>query len=1066
MMSQRCHAFGTITFLCLLMTPMCGRPVAVGQSARETDWEAFADDLIRQSGVSGGLIVHVDCSDGRLTAALGRQSQSLVQGLAQTDDQIAVARDAVAEQARYGRVSILPYDGRHLPYADNLVTLIVMDESTHVGETERMRVLSPGGVAMIRHGNQWRKQIKPWPSDMDQWTHFLYDATGNAVSSDRLAGPPRHMQWLAEPRWQRHHELSPSLSAMVTANGRLFAIINEAPPGIDGLPDRWTLIARDAFNGLLLWKRPIEHWGWSVWSDHAYGHGRWNHPTHIARRLVASDDRIFVTLGFNAPLTALDAGTGKTVMTYDQAPLADEILYKDGTLIVSVNDEPQQPGRITEKPPVGKSVVALDAQTGKRLWKATGFTGIASKADAIERVTHLSMVAGDDHVFVVEENALVAIDSKTGQRRWEHPRPERPRPVTYGSYYFSNLCTLVYHDGIVFFMEPDPKVTRQPWNEPARAELSALSAETGKRLWSRSVGIWGHYNPGDVFVINGLVWVHSNEGFSLLGIEPRTGDIKHTLSTQEALDQGHHHRCYRNKATERFVFTGRRGVELIDLAGGDNQRNHWVRGTCRYGIIPANGLLYAPPHPCICYITSKLNGFWALAPSSSISPASPVEIDAAAWQRGPASGQATKAESDTAVSDDDWPTYRHDGARSGSTKSTVNASLSSAWSVRFPAPPSSPVVARGLVLAACPDAHELRALSERDGQLVWRYTAGGRIDTPPTVYRGTALFGCADGWIYSVRLSDGQLAWKRRIAPAAGQIMSREQLESPWPLHGNVLVHEGTAYAVAGRSSFLDGGIIVCALDPTTGELLAQRRIDSRDPETGDMVECRLPYDMPPDALGALSDILVGLGDGVYMRHLRFDRQDLEMSGAADSMPAPKNRRLYPYVGPQLMSVAGLLDDSWFNQTYWTIDGKAHSKLIVFNDELAVGVKAYPGNARHSRAIFRPASGGYTLFANRRPDHETLWSSKVAVRVSAMALAENGVFAAGAPDVLDEQDPYAAMEGRRGGVLEMRSTDRGALLNKWKLPGVPVFDGMAIANGSLYLSLQSGQVCCMRPPGP
>ena len=86
-----------------------------------------------------------------------------------------------------------------------------------------------------------------------------------------------------------------------------------------------------------------------------------------------------------------------------------------------------------------------------------------------------------------------------------------------------------------------------------------------------------------------------------------------------------------------------------------------------------------------------------------------------------------------------------------------------------------------------------------------------------------------------------------------------------------------------------------------TGELLLQKQIDSRDPETGDMVEARLPYDMPLDALGALPDVLVGDGQSLYMRHLGFNPDDLQYRSAASD--AKKNRREFPYVGGHLMSV-------------------------------------------------------------------------------------------------------------------------------------------------------------------
>ncbi|MFO7908091.1 MAG: hypothetical protein ACQESR_18650 [Planctomycetota bacterium] len=56
-----------------------------------------------------------------------------------------------------------------------------------------------------------------------------------------------------------------------------------------------------------------------------------------------------------------------------------------------------------------------------------------------------------------------------------------------------------------------------------------------------------------------------------------------------------------------------RGVEFLDLASGRNWLNHWVRGTCLFGYLPCNGLLYAPPDPCSCFIEAKLNGYDALS---------------------------------------------------------------------------------------------------------------------------------------------------------------------------------------------------------------------------------------------------------------------------------------------------------------------------------------------------------------------------------------------------------------------------------------------------------------------
>jgi len=1092
--------------------------VSFGQSAEE---------ILEAAGTSGGLVVHVGCGDGRLTAELLAGDGYLVQGLDADPANVAEARRHVQSLGLYGRASIDAFDGRRLPYVDNLVNLLVAEDLGEVPMAEVMRVLCPGGVACVGEEGKPGKTIcitKPWPHQIDEWTHWLHGADGNAVADDTRVGPPRHAQWVAPPRWQRHHNTVPSVNAMVSAGGRLFAFVDEAPAGIDGMPDRWFLLARDAFNGTLLWKRPIEDWGWDQWSDHSFD--RFNQPTHIMRRLVAVGDRVYVTPGFNAPLSALDAATGRVVMTYPEGRFTDEVLYHEGKLVLAVNQAAQRPGRIAERPPVKKSVVALDAETGKLLWKAGDFAGAASKADAIERVTHLTMVIGSGKVFLVDEDAIVALDVETGERKWRLDRAPHEGPVSSFNYHFANLFTLVHHDGVVFFAEPDAKITRQAWNEPVKATLSGIAVETGEVLWTGECGVWGHYNEGDVFVIGGLAWVHDSREFKMLGLDPLTGEIKKSFSTQKALDQEHHHRCYRNKATTRYILTSRRGVEFLDVASDENLLHHWVRGTCRYGILPCNGLLYAPPHPCICYLTAKLNGFWALAPERGEEREARGEGPAAGGEgrgirderprveRGPAFVQLPSPAGGRGAGDEgesppslagklgdnsgrphpaaapppspigrggDWPTYRHDAARSGRASTTVAAELETAWQTKLGGRLTSPVIAAGTVYVASPDAHTVWALAAADGKPRWSYTTGGRVDAPPTIHSfvvppsggreppqgGTTnslcLFGSADGFVYCLRADDGRLAWRLRAAPDDLRMVACDQLESPWPVHGSVLIEGGVAYFAAGRSSFLDGGIYVYAVDSASGEVLARRRIYSPDPATDEMITARLRYDMPAEAPGALPDVLVGDGRSVYMRHLEFnpanlDYRNVELTDAVSE----KSPREQPALGAHLMAGGGLLDDSWFNQTYWTIDGKSHGKLLVFDDEAAYGVKPFAGSARHSRAIFTPATKGYALFATRRPEHKPRWSIQVPLRVRAMLVAGPTLFVAGPPDVVDPVDPWAAFDGKKGAMVWAVATADGRKLAEHQLESPPLFDGMAAAGGRLYLATTDGSVVCFR----
>jgi hypothetical protein len=170
---------------------------------------------------------------------------------------------------------------------------------------------------------------------------------------------------------------------------------------------------------------------------------------------------------------------------------------------------------------------------------------------------------------------------------------------------------------------------------PPGKHVCAVDAETGRQMWKHGYGGWGHCTPPDVFVIGNIVWTHVNaetefgsvwgNGFKakdpsivdyrIQALDLRTGELKKELSTKEIFNVGHHHRCYRNASTERFLLSCRRGVEFVDLSTGENYQDHWVRSGCLLGYLPCNGLLYVTPHPCECYINAKLTGFNALAPA-------------------------------------------------------------------------------------------------------------------------------------------------------------------------------------------------------------------------------------------------------------------------------------------------------------------------------------------------------------------------------------------------------------------------------------------------------------------
>jgi SAM-dependent methyltransferase len=117
--------------------------VAASQPAQAA-WQD-AREVLDSSGISGGLIVHVGCGDGQLTAELGEGEGFLVHGLDTDPADVARARELIDSKGLYGRVSVDLWDGERLPYIDNFANLILIEGYKSVPKEELLRVLCPTG---------------------------------------------------------------------------------------------------------------------------------------------------------------------------------------------------------------------------------------------------------------------------------------------------------------------------------------------------------------------------------------------------------------------------------------------------------------------------------------------------------------------------------------------------------------------------------------------------------------------------------------------------------------------------------------------------------------------------------------------------------------------------------------------------------------------------------------------------------------------------------------------------------------------------------------------------------
>ncbi len=1123
----------TKTGCCWLGAVLLGVVVGVSvepTAAAEVAYSPSATEALAETGLSGGVIVEVGVTDVELTLKLADSGRFLVQVLVPDFEKVERLRKEFSQRGVSGRISVLKWQGGRLPYAERLVDVVVLGKGNSVASGELQRVLRPNGWLFIQEKDRWKVQQSAGSDGTDQWTHFLHGPDNNAVSHDKQIGPPRRIQWLGLPKYARSHEHFASVSDLVTAGGRVFSIVDEGPKESVVLPSKWFLVARNAYNGVLLWKKRITKWENQL---RPFRSG----PPQIKRRLVADDQFVYVTLGYGEPVRKLDAATGKLVKTYEGTRNAEEIVLRDGVLYVVIGDPSATPStdevvydpdkdkkvslakrRGKKTPPAHKKLLAVQADSGELLWKLDSPLTLD--------LLPLSLAVGPERVVFHNANELVCLNRTDGYVLWTVKRPVARVRFAW------SVPTVVLYKDLVFVADWTPRDKSQQnlsginwiismYGEGNSGRLTAYSIKDGKELWSCPCS--ENYNaPVDVFIADGLVWVGQSSRRKgpdyTEGRDPWTGEVKRRLNTVRAFANTAmaHHRCYRDKATDRYILGSRSGVEYIGLEKGDIHRNLWVRGECQYGVMPANGFLYVPQDSCACFIEAKVPGLKAFSTATAQQLRLEPYLKTVTLEKGAAYQKAaTGREADLKT---EWPTFRHDPARSGFIPSTLPPQLRQTWKAEINGKPSPLTAAAGKLFVSNIESCTLVALDQKSGRPVWSFVAGSRVDSPPTYYNGCVYFGCADGWVYCLNAEDGQLCWRYRAAPTDRQVVIFNRLESAWPVKGSVLIVNDVLYCVAGRTSMVDGGMVLHRLDPRTGKRLSVTLLRNFDPETGEQIDRLYPFGIE----AAVNGVLSSDGQNVFLIHHRFNLEGKELA-----------ERTVPH----LFCPTDFLDDSWWHRTYWlygtcytagwggwwragnvvpagrilSVDGTAvygfgrkfypagnagqwnkgekYRLFAVAMDEAnrlaELGNLILPRSKRRGRsnkgAAKRSKKGvsGSQKGAKRQsqkkkkqkkqpgrvPYNHSLvrpsWQVEPPYEGRALLVAGDTLFIAGPPS--DAPWSLPSWEGRNGAKLLAYSKKDGKLLAQYDLPDLPVFAGMAVANGKLFVPLRNGQILCFQP---
>jgi hypothetical protein len=295
-------------------------------------------------------------------------------------------------------------------------------------------------------------------------------------------------------------------------------------------------------------------------------------------------------------------------------------------------------------------------------------------------------------------------------------------------------------------------------------------------------------------------------------------------------------------------------------------------------------------------------------------------------------------------------------------------------------------------------------------------------------------------------------------------------------------------------------------LEPETGRKISETILDERDPKTGQNLQVHVKgLNMP----AALTDILSSDGKYVYMRTQRFDlsgiRSHIVQTEVADQLGE----------GRHLFCSTGMLDGSWLHRSYW-IFGKSIAsgaggwpragkvtpagRLLVIDDYNVYGYgrkyEYYKWTAPMEYHFFAadkdpqrlkpPAPKPAKTRAERRRQQKQRarapatkpvyhWSKEVPIYVRALVLANKTLFIAGPTDIIDEEEIFKNLcdpiidkklreqtdifEGKKGSLLHVVSALDGKNRRQYSLESPPVWDGMAAANGRLYISMKNDKYC-------
>ncbi len=1002
--------------------------------------------ILTDTPIGSGIAIHIGTSDGKLEQELASGGKYLVQGLTLK----STVRDQVQRQLQqnklYGLASIQAVSSfKKLPYADNLVSLVIIDFSRLKGRAsdlkEILRILHPGGVACIKKNGNWEYLKKQRSREMDDWSHYDHGPGGNPVSSDSLVQPVTSLRWYVHPSFteaQGEREAGPRL-----INGKLiYALKNYA------IKDRvhrnvapHHLVCRNAYNGVFLWEKEIA-------SDNY---------TPYRHELIGDDQHIYLKVDEEGPMVALNLETGEEAIRYSEGAQIDALEYENRKIVRGKRHLVARVYKNYLVQAYQSKLYCLDKATGKKLWEYTeGPDTHIAWASVGEEKVYLTVGKGEMPLsmrgtLASLNQSIIALNLKTGQKLWAKED-------------FKNtfLVRLVYKDGylpITYFPGEDRKDRR---GKPMQGfghkfGVSAVRASDGEIVWKskklQSAG--GHY--AITFVKDEKAYVACERYF---GYDLKTGAMDKGIPQRTFVNS-----CAETRATPNYILYG------MSFANKDHlfSPRAIARSTCDTGVFPANGMIYCTPPKCTCL--DVVAGYTATSADPPIQPATKrlFSVQKVSSQKSP-----------KWPADQGWPMYMGNPQRGNWTRSEALPKFESTWQVQvdshkdsLPAEDwrisevpggllSAPTIKGELLYFAVPNQHRVEARTLKEGQLAWEFTAGAPVDTPPTLYSNLCLFGSNDGWVYALDAKTGDLHWKYLAALNEKTIYVNGHLESPWPVMGSIMVFNHQLWILAGRHSSVDQGIQVHCLEPFTGKKIWQARMFSGSFDH--LTPKEIPNYPNHGKVGKYyprkTHLLVS--DGQKLHHYVETLKDKYAEGELIELHPTNGRwgkflniRESTWLQPNLMGFQGRRTESigrFDQQGIRYSNLQAHALVLTDKEIFCAWGKQSKVKNKFGHLTRIP------LKENKQLEDHSLWRAKIE-HVRRDGKSKTGDFAIQAMIVSGKTLYLAGYEKMKpDSALHAYSIEDGKKIAQWDLPSRPLRNGLAATTGYVMVSCEGGQL--------